>query len=211
MLDPSSCSADASMPSSAPATERQLAELLQARRTVPPEGLGPPGPDREQLERILGAAAAAPDHGGLVPWRFVIVPQRHRTRLADVFVQSLQKRDGGASPDQRGQAREEAFRAPVLMLAIARLGTGNGDISLEERIVSAGCAIQNMLLMATVQGYGSALTTGTALKSAGVRALFALDEHEEPLGFISLGCVASPRAGPARPVLHRYVSELGTG
>ena len=210
MTDPSSSSVDAGMLPSSPATERQLAELLRARRTVLPEALGAPGPDREQLERILGTAAAAPDHGALVPWRFVIVPQQHRARLAEVFVQSLQERGHGASPEQRGQAREEAFRAPVLMLAIARLGTGNGEIPLEERIVSAGCAIQNMLLMATVQGYGSALTTGKALKSAGLRALFALDEHEEPLCFISVGCMVSPRAGPRRPVLHDYVSELGT-
>lgn len=209
MLDPSPPSTEAGMSPSAPATERQLAELLRARRTVLPDALGAPGPDRGQLERILGAAAAAPDHAS-ISWRFVIVPQQHRARLAEVFVQSLRERDSGASPEQRGQARDEAFRAPVLMLAIARLGPANDSILREESIVSAGCAIQNMLLMATVQGYGSALTTGKALKSAGLRALFAIDEHEEPLCFISVGTMVSPRAGPTRPALHDYVSELGT-
>ena len=187
-----------------PVTERQLAALLHARRTVLPKRLGTPGPERSELEQILGAAAAAPDHGGLVPWRFVIVPLPQRARLADVFAQSLQH----ATPDERGMAREKAFRAPVLMLAIVRLGPDNEEIPAAERIVSAGCAIQNMLLTATVLGFGSALTSGKALQSAGVRALFALDPQEEPLCFISVGTVLAHVAGAVRPDLEGYVSEL---
>ena len=34
-----------------------------------------------------------------------------------------------------------------------------------ERLVSAGCAIQNMLLMATALGFGSALTTANSDRS----------------------------------------------
>jgi nitroreductase len=204
-MDP--CASTAA-PADPPVTERQLAELLRSRRTVLPKRLGAPGPERPELEQILGAAAAAPDHGALVPWRFVIVPPPQRERLAAVFTQSLHERDAAATPEQRSKAREKAFRAPVLMLAIVRLGPDNEEIPATERIVSAGCAIQNMLLTATVLGYGSALTTGKALQSAGLRALFALDEHEEPLCFISLGTVLAHKAGPARPALERYVSEL---
>lgn len=94
------------------------------------------------------------------------------------------------------------------MLAIVRLGPDNEEIPAAERIVSAGCAIQNMLLTATVLGYGSALTSGKALQSTGLRALFALDPQEEPLCFISVGTVLAHAAGPARPDLGRYVSEL---
>ena len=188
-----------------PMTVRQLAALLHGRRTVLPKRLGTPGPELLELKQILGAAAAAPDHGTLVPWRFVIVPPPQRGRLADVFAQSLQQ----ATPEERGQAREKAFRAPVLMLAIVRLGPGNEEIPAAERILSAGCAFQNMLLSAAVLGYGSALTSGKTLQSAGLRALFALDPQEEPLCFISLGTVLAHKAGPARPALDRYVSELG--
>jgi nitroreductase len=195
-------------PASPPITGRQLARLLHARRTVLPKRLGSPGPERAELDQILAAAAAAPDHGGLVPWRFVIVPPRERERLAAVFEQSLQERDATATPDERGRAREKAFQAPVLMLAIVRLGPEGGDIPAAERILSAGCAIQNMLLTATVLGYESALTSGKSLESAGLRALFGLDEHEAPLCFISLGTMVAYKAGPARPEIGRYVSEL---
>jgi len=196
-------------PADPPVTARQLARLLHARHTVLPKRLGAPAPERSELDQILAAAAAAPDHGLLVPWRFVIVPPRQRERLAAVFAQSLSEGDAAATPDERGRAREKAFQAPVLMLAIVRLGPDDGDIPGSERILSAGCAIQNMLLTATVLGYGSALTSGKSLKSAGLRHLFSLDEHEEPLCFISLGTMLAYKAGPERPALERYVSELG--
>jgi nitroreductase len=202
------CSSTA-VPADPPVTARQLTELLHARRTVLPKRLVAPGPERPELDQILGAAGAAPDHGTLVPWRFVIVPKPQRERLAAVFAQSLCERDAASTPEQCSKAREKAFRAPVLMLAFVRLGPGNKEIPATERIVSAGCAIQNVLLTAAVLGYGSALTTGKALRSTGLRALFALDEHEEPLCFISLGTVLAHRPRPARPTLERYVSELG--
>lgn len=83
---------DACVQTVAPA-EQPLAEwasaLIHARCTVLPRRLLAPGPDRGQLEAILGAAAAAPDHGELVPWRFVLVPERSRAALAAMFETSL--------------------------------------------------------------------------------------------------------------------------
>jgi nitroreductase len=208
---PSSIDPDASPAALAdpPVTERQLAELLHKRRTVLPRRLGAPGPDRSEVEHILGAAAAAPDHGGLVPWRFVIVPPSRRGRLGDVFARSLAERDTAATAQERGMEREKAFEAPVLMLAVVRLGPDSEEIPDIERILSAGCALQNMLLTATVLGYGSALTTGKSLQSPALRTVFTLDAREQPLCFISLGTMVSYHAGPARPDIERYVSELG--
>jgi nitroreductase len=199
----------AGVPADPPVTARQLATLLHTRRTVLPKRLGAPGPGLAELEQILGAAASAPDHGGLVPWRFVVVPPPQRERLADVFAQALVQRDATATAEQQDQAREKAFRAPVLMLVVARMGPGHEEIPGTERILSAGCAIQNVLLTATALGFGSALTTGKALQSAGLRSLFALDEHDEPLCFISVGSVTTHKVGPARPALGCYLSELG--
>ena len=54
------------------------AALMQTRQTILPKRLMAPGPDAEQLALILGAAASAPDHGQLLPWRFVLVPQASR-------------------------------------------------------------------------------------------------------------------------------------
>lgn len=183
--------------------------LIHGRRTVLPRRLADPGPDAAQLQRILGAAAAAPDHGELVPWRFVLVPDARRPALATVFEQALRERDGEATAEQLAQAREKAFRAPVLMLAIADLGPADADVPAHERVLSAGCAVQNIMLMATALGFGSALTSGKALPSPGLRRLFALREREQALCFLSIGSIAGTRRARARPEVRRYVSELG--
>ena len=197
-------------PTAAPAeatAAQWAAVLIDARRTVLPKRLTEPGPDAQQLEHILAAAAAAPDHGNLVPWRFVIVPATARAALADVFERALVQRDAGATPAQRQQARDKGFRAPLLMLAIARLN-GGAEIPPAECLVSAGCAIQNMLLMATAMGYASALTSGKALQSPHLHRLFAVTAQEQPLCFVSVGTAAAHTPRHQRPATARYVSTL---
>lgn len=182
--------------------------LIQSRQTILPKRLGAPGPDAAELAQILSAAAHAPDHGQIVPWRFVLVPEASRQPLAEVFAQALQQRDPAATPAQAEQAREKAYRAPVLLLAVVDAERGGTDIDLAERTVSAGCAVQNMLLMATALGYGSALTSGKALKADSLRALFQLEPSELALCFISIGTVLSRKAVRARPTPAAYVSTL---
>ena len=185
------------------------AALMQSRQTILPKRLLAPGPDARQRRMIFDAAATAPDHGQLLPWRFVVVPQAARTPLAEVFGAALLERDAQATPDQLGQAREKAHRSPLLMLVVVDGLRGDPGIDLSERIVSAGCAVQNMLLMATALGYGSALTSGKALKSGGLRALFGLADGEHGLCFISVGTVEARRPGRLRPAPADFVTRLG--
>ena len=184
------------------------AALMQSRQTILPKRLVAPGPDTNQLEQILEAAASAPDHGQLLPWRFIVVPDNARARLAQVFADALLQRDAEATPAQVAQAREKAHRSPLLMLAVVDAQHGNPDIDLSERIVSAGCAIQNVLLMATALGFGSALTSGKALKAQGLRTLFALAPQDHALCFISIGTVLAARPTRLRPKTSEYVHTL---
>lgn len=190
------------------ATAQWTRALIQHRQTILPKRLAAPGPDDAQLAAIFESAAAAPDHGELVPWRFVLVPPAARARLAEVFAQALVQRDPAAAPGEIERAREKAFRAPVLMLAVVRAGSPDHDIPTAERLVSLGCAMQNMLLMATAQGFGSALTSGKALRSPGLRALFGLAEDEQAVCFMSLGTTVRRKAARERPSAQQYVSSL---
>eukprot|EP01034_Spumella_vulgaris_P036661 gene36661-45223_t len=62
-------------------TAAMAAALIQSRQTILPKRLGAPGPNVVELAAILEAAAHAPDHGQLQPWRFVLVPDTARTLL----------------------------------------------------------------------------------------------------------------------------------
>ena len=200
--------------------------LMHTRQNVSPRRLAEPGPSPPQLHDILGTAAAAPDHGQLVPWRFVIVPVDQRERLAAVFAQALIDRDPNATTEQIENARAKAFRAPFLMLAIARLtdveagvgatpGRGAGhpastdsDVNDAERLVSFGCAIQNILLSAHAAGFGTGLTSGQALVSPRLRELFAMRANEQAVCCINIGRTAKHKPPRLRPDVTAYISSL---
>lgn len=200
--------------------------LIHARQNVSPRRLDEPGPSAQQLQEILGTAAAAPDHGQLLPWRFVVVPQTRRQRLAEAFGHALVERDPAATSEQIDQAREKAYRAPFLMLVVAGLrdpeaqaGTGLGrgqrhpassdaEVNDAERLVSLGCAIQNILLSAHAAGFGTGLTSGQAMTSPHLRTLFGLSENEQAVCCINIGTVTRHKPVRLRPVLPSYVSEL---
>ena len=181
---------------------------MQSRQTLLPKRLHEPGPDAAQLQALLAVAASAPDHKQLLPWRLVVVPSGSRARLADVFCSALIQRDANATPEQQEQAREKAFRAPLLMLVVVDAARGDPDVDVYERMLSAGCAVQNLLLMATAQGFGSALTSGKALKSEPLRALFGLGEGEHAVCCISVGTVQSRKPARQRPLPADYVRYL---
>ena len=49
----------------------QAIEALLERRSA--KALTAPAPDEGALELIFASAAAAPDHGRLRPWRFIVI------------------------------------------------------------------------------------------------------------------------------------------
>ncbi|RYF28042.1 MAG: nitroreductase [Comamonadaceae bacterium] len=192
------------------APPEQLAALLQSRQTTLPRRLGEPGPDAAQLAAIVGAAAHAPDHGRQQPWRFVRVADDARDGLAEAFAQALIEREPDASPDALAQASAKAHRSPALLLAVVDAGEARmaAAIPLAERLVSCGCAVQNMLLMATAHGFGSSLTSGQSLQSQAVRALFGLRATEQAVCFINIGTVLEAKAARARPAAHALATTL---
>jgi hypothetical protein len=52
--------------------------LVGSRQNVAPKRLVVPGHSPTELDALLALAAAAPDHGQLTPWRFIIVPEAQR-------------------------------------------------------------------------------------------------------------------------------------
>jgi len=182
--------------------------LIRTRQTVLPKRLVAPGPDAAQLQLLFEAAAAAPDHEQRLPWRFIGVPADQRARLAEVFALALLDRDPAALPQQVEMAREKAHRAPLLMLAVARLDHADTEVPAAERWVSLGCAIQNMLLASHAMGYGSALTSGRAVDSPRLRELFALAPGEVPVCFVNVGTVSAAKSRKPRPDAARFFSWL---
>ena len=179
--------------------------LITSRYSVSPKRLHAPGPSAAQLQALVEAAGCAPDHELLRPWRLIHIAPGQREALAQVFVDALLERLPEAPPQAQAQARDKAFRAPELLLAVARHLPAHADVSDAERHVALGAALQNLILAAHGMGYGAMLTSGHALATAHFARAFALAPGEQALCFVSLGTASEVRRRH-RPSAHELVS-----
>lgn len=196
----------------APASDPAVGDLLKlvlSRQNVSPRRLEAPGPNVSQIEQLFSAAAAAPDHGLLNPWRFICVGQNQRPALAKAFLLALLERDPGATQEQLEAASDKASRSPFLVLAVSCLRPESTGISNFEQIISLGCAIQNVLLAAHALGFGSGLTSGRAMSSLALRSLFDLAANEHAACFVAIGSVFKHKPTRMRPCTGGFVSQLG--
>ena len=186
----------------------ELWAVLGARRNTSLRRLQDPGPDEASFQRICEAAAHAPDHGKLRPWRFVMIPQHKRNELGLAFVDALEQRDSGCNEQARKAAYDKAFHAPCLLVAIVRDDPAPGGIPLTERLVSLGCAIQNMLTAAQALGIASGLASGASLAGSDMRRRLRLNPGEQAVCFIGFGKADVVKAPRPKPQVADYVTVL---
>jgi nitroreductase len=184
--------------------------LIGSRHSVAPKRLQAPGPDPAQLLQMVGAAACAPDHRGLRPWRLLHIAAHQRTALADLFEACLLDRfgplDAPPSADDLAKSRDKAHRAPTLLLAVLKALPDDPEVPLTERAVTLGAALMNLLLAAHGLGFASMLTSGRAVRSARFAQAMGLAADEQAVCFVSVG-TASVGQRRARASAADYLAD----
>ncbi|MEH6473853.1 MAG: nitroreductase [Halopseudomonas sp.] len=159
-------------------------ELLQQRVSSPL--LGDQPPTQAQLDVMFNAALRAPDHAGLHPWRFLTIAGDDRIQLGELFLQAGLVADPQMNETKRTKLRNMPMRAPLLVVAVACLHDHPKVPQLEQQ-VSAGAAVQNLLLAAFAQGVGGMWRTGDMAYHPDVMQELGLANNEQIIGFIYLG------------------------
>jgi nitroreductase len=182
-------------------------EAIFARRST--GRLTDPAPSPDELRRILTAAAAAPDHGSLRPFRFVVLRGEGKDRfgqvLASAYRARCQARGVDPVPEKEEKERTKLGRAP-LVVVVAAVRVPSDKIPFEEQEDAAAAAVQNLLLAATGLGYGSMWRTGDPAYDDNVKAALGLSADDAIVGFVYLG--TSPRSlEPSKPDLDGLVTE----
>lgn len=180
--------------------------FITGRFSVSPKRLVAPGPGAGQLQHMVESAGCAPDHELLRPWRLIHITASQREALADVFVQALLERLPSAPTDAQAQARQKAFRAPELMLAVVRLDPPHRDVPESERYVALGAALMNLLLSAHGMGFAAMLTSGHALRTSCFAEAFGLQSDERAVCFVSIGTPTEVRRR-SRPSAHELMTN----
>ncbi len=171
--------------------------MLFARRST--GRLVAPAPTPADLLTILRAAAAAPDHERLRPFRFTVLSAAPLVAFGEVLADAYDARCAAAGTEpvaaKRDKERTKLGRAP-LVLVVSAVRQPSGKVTWDEQLAAVAAAAQNACLAATALGYGSMWRTGDPSYDPTVKAALGLDDADAIVAWLYLG---SHREGTAPP------------
>jgi 5,6-dimethylbenzimidazole synthase len=179
-----------------PTPATSLYDIVQRRRDVRAEFTGEPA-DPEILQRILGAAHAAPSVGMTQPWDFILMDDPATKQRFWEHVQG----ERGIFADKLDSSRVEVFAAikveGILDASLSMVVTydpqrGAPDVLGRHAIADAGLystclAIQNLWLAATAEGWGVGWVS--FYREAFLAELVGLPPGVRPVAWLCLGPV----------------------
>lgn len=171
--------------------ENTIEEIIAQRRTIQPNDYDTDHPvPREHIERMLEGANWAPTHGKTEPWRFIVFEDyeaRRKLGLKDAELYQQQTKAKDFKPKRHAKKSKCKVQAPYV-IAICMKRQKSEQIPEVEEIMAVGCAVQNMLLVATSLGLGTYWHSGPTIESKQMRDYLGLEgEKDRCLGFL---CVA---------------------
>ena len=167
-----------------------------------------PGPSEDALSQMLQAAARAPDHGRLRPWRFIVIRGAARHKLGALMAERLRAVEPDAPEPLLEKEAAKPLRAPVIVTVATQLERDHPKIPEVEQLVSAACAAQNVMLAAHALGYGSMWKTGKPAYDPAVKEALGLAPHEHIVGFMYLGTIDLADPGKIkRPAASEFTQE----
>ncbi|WP_454257748.1 nitroreductase family protein [Pseudoxanthomonas mexicana] len=160
--------------------------VLDTRRSVPSKQLGEPGPDHATLLRMLASAVRVPDHGKLVPFRFIRLQGEARHALGDLLAARTLHLQPDAADAVVEKDRARFSHAPVIVTVVARLTPGH-KVPEQEQLLTAGSVCFALLQAAQALGFGAQWLTGWMAYDDAVAATLGLSADERIAGFIHIG------------------------
>lgn len=156
---------------------------------------------------MLKSALRVPDHGKLIPWRFLRIEGDTRLALGKLLVERALLIDPNAPNAVIEKDRARFSFAPLIITVIARL-TPNHNVPVQEQILSGGAVCFALLQAAQGLGFGAQWLTGWAAYDPVITTKLGIGENERILGFIHIGNVSDIAPERIRPNLEDLLSDL---
>jgi nitroreductase len=173
-----------------------IIDFLLSRSSKPIAELQAPAPSDAEIETMLRIASRVPDHGRLVPWRFILYRGDARIAVGEGLADLAEKREGPLPEGRRNQELARFSRAP-LVIGVVSSPKENPKIPQWEMLLSGGAAAMSLVLAANALGYGTNWITNWYSDVAEGRALLGLAPHERVVGFVHIGTFTG--VAPERP------------
>lgn len=182
-------------------------ELLRTRRSAAPIILTGPGPTQDERHLLLTIAARVPDHGKLVPFRFIVFVDAGRDKAGAIIAERFADLNPDAD-EARIEAERKRLSAPLVVGVVSRAAM-HEKIPEWEQILSAGAACMNLVIAANALGFATSWLTEWYAYDRAVLESFGLAQHERTAGFVHIGRNAGPREDRPRPRLAEIVTMFG--
>jgi nitroreductase len=182
-------------------------ELLSSRRSAPAASLAEPGPTAQELESLLKIASRVPDHGKLVPWRYILFEGDARHRAGEIIAAVYAKAHPEADEAKLGIERKRLALAPLVIAVVSRAGP-HEKIPEWEQIMTAGAVCMNMTIAANALGFATVWLSEWYSYDPAVLAQLGLAPSEKIAGFIHIGRPPAPREDRPRPVISDIVTRF---
>jgi len=175
-------------------------ELLKTRRSLKPVELTTPGPSAGEIDTLLTVASRVPDHGKLIPWRFIVFEGEARALAGDAIATAFRAKYPDAKPEHVDNERKRLMRAPLVIAVVSR-AMPHVKIPEWEQVLSAGAAAMSLVLAAHALGYGADWITEWYAYDRRALAALGIKENEKIAGFIHIGTpMNSPEDRPRPPL-----------
>lgn len=184
----------------------EMVDFLNRRRSSKIANIGEPGPSAEQIAQILRNAARVPDHGKLVPWRFIVMTSDARVKAGAMLKAAYTTEDPKAAPAKLDLESERFQRAPVVIAVVSSLKDGKAPEW--EQILSAGAACFNLCLSANAMGFATTWLTEWYAYNTAFQKAMGLGDRERFAGFIYIGTAKAEPEERERPVMEAIVTTL---
>ncbi|SHF30706.1 Nitroreductase [Kaistia soli DSM 19436] len=180
--------------------------LLKTRRSIPAVNIVEPGPSAAQIEEMLTIAARVPDHGKLVPFRFVLFEGEARAAAGAATAALLAARRPDADPKLIAAEANRFSRSPLVVAVVSRAAP-HVKIPEWEQLLAAAAAAMNLMIAANAMGFATQWLTEWVTYDAEARALLGLAEAERLVGLIHVGTPDIPPFERPRPALADIVTR----
>ncbi len=184
-------------------------DAIRARKHMGALMLQVPGPSEAEMDAILEAGAAAPDHGKVVPFRFVVVPDNVRQTFTDASLAAFRAAVPDADEVGLKKARGKAEQPPAIIALIARIDGQHPKIVASDQWLTVGCALQNLWLAAESLGFACGISSGRLMDTEIMRKAFGLADNEALVSVISIGTPKERQPPRAKPALADVVRQFG--
>ena len=182
---------------SMPISSEEMIGWINSRRSM--GNLDLPAPTHAQIETAIECAATAPDHKKLRPWRFIVTQGDARHELGNALVAAAQAKavQEGETLSEKDIAKTQAMplRAPVIITVVTKI-QAHKKVPPFEQMLSAGAAVQNLILALKAQGFSTVWRTGLLCNEPAVKSYFNVGPDDYVTAFVYTG--TSPKNEPAR-------------